>query len=170
VPGPAALPKKIHELHGNPSKKKFKDTHPDPPTKIPKIPSHLGKLAKKQWRYIAPKLADLGVISETDQTALATYCEAYEHWVNLGKQISEDAKHKIIFDLWVKEGSLGEPPIVPLAFRDNLSLHRSIIQVRDQLRKLVAEFGMTPSSRGRVIVRDFKQKGNPYEEWKEGKK
>jgi len=54
--------------------------------------------------------------------------------------------------------------------RDKLSVGRSLIQVRNQMRMMLAEFGMTPASRGRVSVLDYKKPLDEFEMWEKGSK
>ena len=155
--GPAPLPTKIHKLHGNPSRKTFNKAEPKPPVKIPKPPIKLGKLARRHWKYIVPLLEDLGVLAAIDSAALAAYCQTFEQWEELeeikkaGARLDPDDENK-------------------LSLRDSLSVGRSLIQIRNQMRLMLAEFGMTPASRGRVSVLDYKKPLDEFEMWEKGSK
>ena len=155
--GPAPLPTKIHRLHGNPSGKKFKKDEPAPPVKIPKPPIKLGTIARRHWKYIVPLLEELGVLAEIDGSALAAYCQTFQQWSDLEDIIKEDDK-------------LTLDDVNKLSLRDKLSVGRSLMQIRNQMRLMLAEFGMTPASRGRVAVLDYKKPLDEFEMWEKGAK
>ena len=155
--GPAPLPKKIHQLHGNPGRRPFNKNQPEPPVKIPKPPIRLGTIARRHWKYVVPLLEEMGVLSSIDSAALAAYCQTFEQWSNLEDIIKKDKK-------------LAADDENKLSLRDNLSVGRSLIQIRNQMRMMLAEFGMTPASRGRVTVLDYKKPLDEFEEWEKGSK
>ena len=152
--GPAPLPTKIHQLHGNPSGKTFRKDEPTPPVKIPKPPIKLGKIARRQWKYIVPLLEELGVLAAIDGAALAAYCQTFQQWSDLEAIVVEDDK-------------LDTDDEKKLSLRDRLSVGRSLIQIRNQMRMMLAEFGMTPASRGRVSVLDYKKPLDEFEVWEQ---
>jgi P27 family predicted phage terminase small subunit len=155
--GPAPLPKKIHQLHGNPGRRPFNKNQPEPPVKIPKPPIKLSKIARRHWKYVVPLLEDMGVLSSIDSAALAAYCQTFQQWDDLENIIKEDDKL-----------SLDDPN--KLSLRDRLSVGRSLIQIRNQMRMMLAEFGMTPASRGRVSVLDYKKPLDEFEMWEKESK
>ena len=155
--GPAPLPKKIHQLHGNPGRRPFNKNQPEPPVKIPKPPIKLGTIARRHWKYVVPLLEEMGVLAAIDSAALAAYCQTFEQWSNLEDVIKKDKK-------------LAADDENKLSLRDNLSVGRSLIQIRNQMRMMLAEFGMTPASRGRVTVLDYKKPLDEFEEWEKGSK
>ena len=155
--GPAPLPKKIHQLHGNPGRRPFNKNQPEPPVKIPKPPIRLGTIARRHWKYVVPLLEEMGVLSSIDSAALAAYCQTFEQWSNLEDVIKADNK-------------LAKDDENKLSLKDRLSVGRSLIQIRNQMRLMLAEFGMTPASRGRVSVLDYKKPLDEYEMWEKGSK
>jgi P27 family predicted phage terminase small subunit len=134
-PQPTAL--KI--LRGNPGKRALSGDEPQPAPLIKlRAPSWLDKDAKKEWRRLAPMLERLGVLTETDTGALTAYCEAWSTWKNATQKIRE-------FGMVVKHPSPGKLPVVSPYMRiANNAL--------TQMRGLLVEFGMTPSSRARIHV------------------
>ena len=153
--GPAPLPTKIHQLHGNPSGKTFRKDEPKPPVKIPKPPIKLGKLARRHWKYIVPLLEELGVLAAIDSSALAAYCQTFEQWEELEELKKADDR-------------LPADDENKLSLKDSLSIGRLLIQIRNQMRMMLAEFGMTPASRGRVSVLDYKKPLDEFEMWEKG--
>jgi P27 family predicted phage terminase small subunit len=80
-------------------------------------------------------LAKLGILTEVDGTAFALYCDAYGRWVEYGRKVSETGP------VIKRGGWLGLNPYVALkqqAFSD--------------MRRMLGEFGITPSSRSRVVA------------------
>jgi P27 family predicted phage terminase small subunit len=143
--GKKPIPKKLHLLRGNPSKKKFSENEPEPATGIPEKPDFLCAAAIEEWDYISGKLATLGLLSEIDRAALAAYCQIYGRWSQVESILAADN---------------GLPD------KSAMSLMRIAAALMQQLRLYLAEFGMSPSSRCRVAVTKQENLQNSYEKWK----
>lgn len=140
------IPAKLHKLRNNPGKRKLKD-EPEPDVMIPDPPDHLGKIALAEWRYIAPQLFKLDLISALDRTALAAYCQCYERWALAEAHIQIHGMTET-----TTNGNIIQSPYVGIANKAMLLMLKSL-----------TEFGMTPAARSRVSVRkDNEGKG----EWK----
>jgi P27 family predicted phage terminase small subunit len=98
-------------------------------------PDWIDAEAKEEWLRLAPMLGRLGVLTETDTQALTAYCEAWATWKGATQKIRQ-------FGMVIK-GKDGEFPVVSPYVK---IAHNALIQ----MRALLAEFGMTPSSRVRV--------------------
>jgi P27 family predicted phage terminase small subunit len=85
---------------------------------------------------MARKLYDLGLLTEIDRTALALYCQAWARWVE-----AEEEVRKLGAIVKSPSGYPIQNPYLAVANR----------AMRD-LRAMLTEFGMTPSSRSRVSV------------------
>jgi P27 family predicted phage terminase small subunit len=100
-------------------------------------PEWLDAAAKDEWRRLAPLLARLGVLTETDADALAAYCEAWTTWKQATQKIRQ-------FGMVVKANRQGMEVVVISPF----------VRIQDralaQMRSFLTEFGMTPSSRARI--------------------
>lgn len=129
-------PTSLKLLQGNPGKRPIDDREPQPEVCVPDPPEHLSEAAREHWHQIAHELAEVGILTVLDQDALALYCEAYARWVNANQQIQQ-------FGPLVKAPS-GYPMQSPFLAIANKAF--------DQMRALLTEFGMTPSSRVRVKV------------------
>jgi P27 family predicted phage terminase small subunit len=101
---------------------------------IPRCPEHLGLEAKREWRRLAPQLARMGLLCRIDRAALALFCQAWERWVE-----AEEALKK--YGVMVKSPN-NFPMQSPYLAVANKAM--------EQMRALLAEFGMSPSSRTRV--------------------
>lgn len=127
-------PTRIKQLAGNPGRRRLNKREPSV-RGIPECPAHLDSLAREEWGRILPILTGMQILGSIDQGALAAYCQAYSTWAQAQRAI---AKHGMTS---VNAG--GAP--VPSPF-----IRISAIAV-DQMRKLAAEFGMTPSARSRLV-------------------
>jgi P27 family predicted phage terminase small subunit len=135
-PGPPPTPTKTKLLRGNPGKRALNTNEPQPRNVIPSCPSHLDRVARKEWRRAIRELAALGLVTTLDRAALAIYCEAYARWV-----LGSDRIRK--FGAIVKS-----PAGYPVQSPYLAMLNKAI----EQMRTFIVEFGMTPSSRARVTI------------------
>ena len=132
--GRKPTPRALRILRGNPRKRPLKPAEPqgrlldalDPPSWLEPEPA-------AEWRRLAPMLARLGVLTETDGDALVAYCQAFVTWKTAtakirGLGIVVSSGDGFVISPWVKVAN------------DALA----------QMRVLLVEFGMTPSSRSRV--------------------
>lgn len=130
-------PTAVKELTGNPGKRALNEAEPKPPAPrvLPPPPEHLGALAREKWDELAALLYNLGVLTEIDIDALARYCVIYQRW----REAEENIVKKGGMILQTAAGNSIQNPFLSIA-------NRCI----EQLDKLAAEFGLTPSSRTRV--------------------
>lgn len=143
--GRKPTPTALKVISGNPGKRPLNENEPQPEVKIPECPADLGREARQEWDRIAPKLEKLGILTEIDATALACYCQAFERWVKAEavlKKSGELLKSE-------KTGGLYQNPYLAVANR-----------AMEQMRQFLTEFGMTPSSRSRVQVKEPQEKSS----------
>lgn len=135
-PGPRPKPTHMKVLAGNPGNRPLNDREPKPQKKMPQCPPHLQGEARKEWRRMGKKLLELGLMTEIDRTALALYCQAWERWVEAEAEVK-------------KLGAIVKSPNgFPIQNPYLAVANRAMVD----LRKMLTEFGMTPSSRSRVQV------------------
>lgn len=132
-PKPTAL--KI--LDGNPGRRPLNDSEPVPAQGTPDCPEWLDAEAKAEWARIVPELEFMGLLSKVDRPALAAYCKAWSRWVHAEEQVA-------------KYGEIVKSP------EKNFPMKSPYLTIADQamesMRKLMVEFGLTPSSRCRIKV------------------
>ena len=129
-------PSALKLLRGLPGKRKLSLDEPQPALLSgAQPPEWLDEEAKVEWQRLAPILERLGVFTETDTTALTAYCEAWATWKAATQKIRQ-------FGMVIK-GKDGDLPIVSPYVK---IAEKSFLQVKAML----IEFGMTPSSRARV--------------------
>jgi len=101
---------------------------------MPKMPGSLSPDAKKHWKKISSRLHDAGILTVIDSDALEAYCEAYSVWRHATDEIAK--RGPVIED---EKGVLKRSPYFSVAQG-----------AFDQMKALLTEFGMTPSSRTKV--------------------
>jgi P27 family predicted phage terminase small subunit len=133
--GRKPTPTSLKIVRGNPGGRPLNQNEPRPRANA-EMPGWLSPEARKHWPVIARQLADAGILTEIDAPALALYCEAFVIW----KQAYDNV---LKFGLVVKAQS-GFPVQSPFLSIAN--------QQSERMLRILAEFGMTPSSRSRVTV------------------
>lgn len=134
--GPKPKPTKLKLLHGVVNKKRINLKEPKPAPVVPKCPAWLSKYAKEEWKRISKELSILGLLTRIDAAAMAAYCDCFGRWREASEGLQE---HGMVKE--AKTGYLQQTPYVSIinsALRD--------------MKSFLVEFGMTPSSRTRIVV------------------
>lgn len=132
-------PTAIRQRDGNPGKRPLNDSEPIPAAGQVTCPEFLDPEAREEWERIIVILMEMGLLTRADRTALAAYCVAYGRWVRAEALVRK-------FGEVVKSPEKGFPMKSPyLCVAD---------QALDTMRKLMTEFGLTPSSRSRIRISD----------------
>lgn len=134
VRGRRPLPTNIKALRGTQRPDRANKKEPKPKVAIPQCPPHLSDEAKKEWKRMTKDLAQLGLLSKIDRAALALYCQAWGRWIEAEEALR---KHGVM----VKSPN-GYPMQSPYLAVANKAM--------EQMRAMLTEFGMSPSSRTRV--------------------
>lgn len=129
-------PTALKRLAGNPGKRPLNEREPQFAPTLPPCPRHVTGEARREWRRVGRELLRHGVLATVDRAALAAYCVAYARWVEAEAQVA-----KLGTIVKTSNGNLIQNPYLAVANR-----------AMEQMTKLAAEFGMTPSSRSRVQV------------------
>ena len=134
-------PTALKILHGdfdkNPQRRNRRE--PEPSSESPGCPSRLGVVGRNEWKRICNELEMLGVISLAERAAILRYCHAFQQHHECEAQVKKDGRWQTNF----KTGAITEHPASKAA-RD---LARQMIQ-------LLSAFGMTPTSRTRLAVKE----------------
>ena len=156
--GPKSLPANVHLLRGNPSKKPLHELMDQlqPEIVVPGCPPHLLPEARKEWKRITPELERYGLISKLDRGALALYCQAWARWVWAERQLqravqaAEEGRQASEADGKAWHGGDGYTMPTPNG-HTTYSAHWVIAnKAMEQVNRYLADFGLSPSSRGRV--------------------
>ena len=117
---------------------RYANTNPHearPSVEMPQCPSHLSKEAKKEWRRTSKLLLELGLLTQIDRSMLAAYCQVWSRWVEAEQALA-------------KTGTIVLNTVTKLPMRNPYL--RVAKEAMDQMTRLLAEFGMSPSSRSRI--------------------
>jgi P27 family predicted phage terminase small subunit len=125
----------LHRLQGTYRKSRHGNT-PEPDAAIPKVPPGMDKEARKWWRYYAPRLAKLRVLTEVDRECLAIYCTAAAR--------RERAEIEIL-----KTGAVVKTPAGFAAVNPWLNVSNKAAEI---MLRYGQELGMSPASRTRIKV------------------
>ena len=82
-------PTAIKRLEGNPGKRPLNIYEPKPQKKAPACPDWLDEEAKREWHRLAKTMEAMGVLTEADRAAFATYCDAYSKWKDATEFINQ---------------------------------------------------------------------------------
>ena len=135
--GPAPKPTALRVLEGNPSKRPVNKDEPKPTPKAPGRPDWLMPEAKHEWSRVVPELERLGLLTVVDRAALATYCQAWARFVEAEAELTKYG------------GILGSKNSSYIQVSPYSTISRQNAQI---VRAFCGEFGLTPSSRGRMSV------------------
>lgn len=135
VHGPPPKPTAIKILEGNPGKHKLNATEPHCRELAPwEAPTWMDKIAAAEYRRVHPLLECMGLLTKVDTAALEAYCDAYSTMVRTAMIINQEG-----MTFMTETGQLKPRPEV------NMKAQASQI-----VRQFCIEFGLTPSSRGRM--------------------
>lgn len=140
-------PTAIKALEGNPGKRKLNQYEPKPEKRAPRCPSWLEPEAKKEWRRMVKKMEHLGILTEVDMAAFAGYCQAYARWREAEEFIS-------------KHGSIVKTPSGYWQQVPQVSIAQSYLKI---MTRFCEQFGLTPSSRSRIVVEQTNDSNDPME-------
>lgn len=134
--GRKPTPTAIKELEGNPGKRPLNSNEPKPDTTAPKCPKWLEPEAKKEWKRLSIEMERIGILTKVDMAAFAAYCQAYARWQEAEKFITE-------------HGTIVRTPSGYWQTVPQVSIAQTYMKI---MEKLAEQFGLTPSSRSRIIA------------------
>ena len=129
-------PTAVKVLEGNPGKRSLNTGEPKPEKKAPRCPAWLEDEAKAEWERMSTVLENMGMLTDMDMVAFAGYCQAYARWKEAEEFLSQ---HGSI--VRTPNGYLQQVPQVSIA-QTNLKI----------VLKFCEQFGLTPSSRSRIVA------------------
>ena len=137
--GTKPKPTRLKLLAGNPGRRPLNEREPQPPLPptLPKPPKHLSREGRAEWLRVGGMLLRTRVLTEADLTALSAYATVYGRWM----QAELEIKRKGI--------------LVPAGKGSEIRVQNPMLPVANkafqQMSQLLGEFGLTPSSRTRII-------------------
>lgn len=135
-------PTALKVLEGNPGKRELNKNEPKiSQANPPACPEWLEEEAKNEWNRLAKILFEMGILTDLDIAAFASYCQAYARWREAEEFLTQ---HGSIVK--TKTGYWQQVPQVSIAHSNQKIMMQA-----------AAEFGLTPSARSRMIAGDAKQ-------------
>ena len=130
-------PTAMKVLEGNPGKRELNIFEPKPKKSVlPTCPDWLEDEAKAEWHRLARNLHELGLLTDLDVQAFASYCQAYARWREAEEFITQHGSL-----VKTKSGYWQQVPQVSIAHQNQKIMMQA-----------AAEFGLTPSSRSRIVA------------------
>ena len=121
-------------------------SEPKPRRELPSAPAHMTDRGREAWGYVVGILDRMGVLTEADALAVELLCEARSDWLSAREEIA---------------GSGGETYQTEAGL---IKAHPAVAMRNDaarRLQSLLAEFGMSPSSRSKVSAKEPDEKDDP---------
>lgn len=163
--GPAPKPSGLRALEGGTtvSRRPVNEHEPQPEQEsIPEPPDWLSEKATELWTQRALLMSRLRLLTRIDKDTFGRWCEMTVQWLAAKEFIEERGTVYPVYEQVHQIDDAGRPmydretgrPIM----RRNLKMMRTFPQVAifqslsTELRKLEAEFGMTPASRTRISI------------------
>ena len=128
-------PTALKLLEGNPGNRPLNTNEPRH-TGVPDCPDWLEDEAKAEWERMSTVLENMGMLTDMDMVAFAGYCQAYARWKEAEEFLTQ---HGSI--VRTPNGYLQQVPQVSIA-QTNLKI----------VLKFCEQFGLTPSSRSRIVA------------------
>ncbi len=129
-------PTHLKAIEGNPGKRPLNLVEPKPPPGRPFAPPDLSDDAKKEWQYVVPKLAEMGMLHKLDRRNLIIYCEL----VHTFNEATDEVKDKGV----IVVGQKGE------------AVKNPAVQIQRDAARLISTysrmFGLDPADRAMLEV------------------
>lgn len=172
--GPAPKPTALRLLEGNLGKRPINAQEPRPDIRMPQRPAWLDAGAQSVWRRLAPKLLELGVLSEVDGDIFGAYCQTASDLRRIRRLIAS-AEKKAARAVAEKLKDLAPDDPKRLDYDtaadtamfakvgDGSTLFTKQDQCIQRLTTLAREFGLTASARSRIQTTAKEQSVDPLE-------
>jgi P27 family predicted phage terminase small subunit len=134
--GPAPMPTALKVLSGS-APSRINDAEPQPIPGVPDPPAILTASGKRFWADLVKQLRHMRVLTTADAPMLALLCNAYADVVDANRTLRRHGKYRLD-----ESGHPGTRSPALLAKRD----------AEATVVRLSREFGLTPSSRGTLVV------------------
>ena len=129
-------PTALRRAAGNPGKRAWNHDEPVPPEGTPDCPPHLAGEARTEWFRLVDTLVGMGVVTVVDRGALAADCQAWGRWVE-----AEEKLKATPLLLKTPSGYVQQSPWLTVVNRQ-----------MELMGRFMAELGITPASRSRIVV------------------
>ena len=143
IPGRKPEPIPLRILKGNTQRRPIPNIIKTD-TAIPFCPQWLNPVAKTEWKRASKLLLKMKILSAIDMVAFAGYCENYAVLVQCGNYIKKKGGYAKYFE---DKNSQNQPHFTAMN------------KAWQNIKAFCAEFGMSPSSRGRIVIPEKERKG-----------
>jgi P27 family predicted phage terminase small subunit len=166
VPGRKPKPKALRLLGGNAGHRPVNSNEPKPERGVPPCPKHVSARAKMLWRKVGKQLDAMGVITKADGLGLELLVQAYDEYMDARDLIRGVAELKVFQGQLVeqKDGLVYES--ISATGTKMIRAHPAVGIAENAWRRvatMIAEFGMTPSSRTKVSVAGGADGEDPFD-------
>ena len=146
--GRKPLAPEVHKAKGSYKKDPQRENKHAPKAdgKEPTMPDWFSDLEVEMWKELVAYLRQMGVLSSENKELMIAYCTAYAGWQVARKEFV--ACGGLITD------AKGEPKRHPAG----TDMHK----FRETMNKLLPEFGLTPSSRGKLVSMNPTEDESPF--------
>ena len=146
-PGPKPQSTAERRRAGNPGKRPYNEDEPQLPAGLPDCPDVVADDpdARACWFFLLLETQGVGLFAKVDETVLALTCVTKSRWLKAKREVDEHGMIAIS-----EKDTAYQSPYVNL----ELALGR-------RLQALLAELGLTPSSRSRVTAVKPSKPTNP---------
>lgn len=134
--GPKAKPTAMKRAAGNPGMRALNEKEPKP-TGNAEPPKFLDRVARAEWRRVAPELERMGILTAVDQSEFAAYCQSWSEYLRSVKELNE--KHAADLLSWPASAS-GKHP-----------LYGIVADAAKRFRQFAGDFGLNPSARSGIV-------------------
>lgn len=148
--GPPPTPTALLKARGS-WRASTREGEPEPEGELER-PGWLPPEAAEVWDRLAAILDRMGVLSSSDELALARYCVIFAEWRALAVQIAEEGTLVRPLEDAVRD-KRGRIRVRPLKRNPRLGV---LLELQTELGRLEKEFGLTPAAR--TLVRTEKGK------------
>jgi P27 family predicted phage terminase small subunit len=148
-PKPSVLKQRNGSFDRHPERRNKNE--PKPPAGRPACPDFLPEIAKQEWNRVCDVLQEMGILSLADGPLLELYCSTYARWREACDKINEQG-----MVVECKRSGFKKNPNMLVC--DSAAI---------EIRKLLIEMGLTPSSRSRVSTNAITPKTQEHPDWAE---
>lgn len=120
-----------------------------PEVGLPSMPTHMSAEARKEWKRVTPLLLELNLLTKIDRSALELYCRTYGRLQQVERALTQK-QEQLLGSGHDPTDALVQP--TPTGFVRESALSRLAADLSQQVDRYLASFGMSPSSRSRVVA------------------
>lgn len=154
--GPKPKPTHLKVMAGNPGKRPLPTNEPKPAPGLPDPPEGMDESTRAVWQRLAVELEAAGIATQLDSLAFEMLVRAYVEMQAAAAKVAQ------LGPVWMDQGEGKIPKFVYSPFW--------VIQNKEwkKLQAMLTEFGMTPSSRSKVISANVPKDDDDLESFKVG--